>query len=57
MIISRWCPRCGQRHDAATSCLLAALTDRGRFPAEQRAADIAEESGIEEYVRHRRGTG
>jgi hypothetical protein len=33
---------------------MAALTDRRSSPGEQRFADLAEESGIEEYLRRSR---
>ncbi|HEY2702132.1 MAG TPA: hypothetical protein VGL20_00430 [Candidatus Dormibacteraeota bacterium] len=57
MTTSRHCLRCHRLHDAAASCLMAALTDRRTSPGEQRYADLAEESGIEEYIRHSRRAG
>ncbi len=57
MATSPPCPRCHRWHDVAASCLMAALTDRRTTPGEQRYADLAEESGIEEYIRHSRRPG
>jgi hypothetical protein len=36
---------------------MAALTDRQSSPGEQRFADLAEETGIEEYIRRTRRAG
>jgi hypothetical protein len=57
MATSRQCPHCQRRHDAAASCLMAALADRRPSPGQQRAADLAEETGIEEYIRRTRRAG
>ncbi|MDB5063844.1 MAG: hypothetical protein JWM18_278 [Chloroflexi bacterium] len=57
MATSRQCPHCQRRHDAAASCLMAALADRRTSPGEQRFADLAEETGIEEYIRRTRRAG
>jgi hypothetical protein len=57
MATSPPCPHCRRRHDAAASCLMAALADRRSSPGEQRFADLAEETGIEEYIRRTRRAG
>jgi hypothetical protein len=36
---------------------MAALTDRRPSPGQQRVADLAEETGIEEYIRRTRRAG